>query len=47
MPGMMVWYGRFPGASTLGDSGDRLKLAPRFCNENPHPVGTMPLPKPM
>ena len=51
MPGMMVWYGRLPGASAFGWEGSREKFAPRFCSVKPHepclPAGTMPVPKPM
>ena len=46
-PGMMVWYGRFNGASTLGCSVDKEKLEPLLCNVNPHPLGTIQEPKPM
>lgn len=44
---MMVWYGRFAGANTLGcDGGARAKPLPRFCSTKPVPAGIMPEPKP-
>jgi hypothetical protein len=33
--GMMVWYGRFPGARQFGCAGSSMKLAPRFCRAQP------------
>ena len=30
IPGIMVWYGRLPGANTLGWEESRLKFSPRF-----------------
>lgn len=44
---MIVWYGRFAGANTLGcDGGARAKPLPRFCSTKPVPAGIMPEPKP-
>ncbi|MNT48888.1 hypothetical protein D3C72_1856980 [compost metagenome] len=46
-PGMMVWKGRLPPATTLGWSGWVLKQCPRFCRLTPVPGTTTPEPKPM
>ena len=45
-PGMMVWKGRFPGATWLGWPGVRTKPEPRFCRLMPVPGTTTPEPKP-
>ena len=45
IPGMIVWYGRLPGAYTLGRPGSSTKPHPRFWSVNPSPGGTMPVPK--
>eukprot|EP00049_Salpingoeca_infusionum_P007822 m.126597 g.126597 ORF g.126597 m.126597 type:complete len:89 (+) comp13837_c0_seq2:602-868(+) len=47
MPGMMVWYGRLPGAKQFGCASSREKLSPLFCRVNPQPCGTIPEPNPM
>ncbi len=41
---MIVWKGRFPGASALGLPGSSEKPAPRFCNTEP--AAQRPEPKP-
>ena len=46
-PGIIVWYGRLPGAMQLREAGSRLKLQPRLCRATPVPGTTTPEPKPM
>ena len=40
-PGMIVWYGRFPGSTAPAIE----KQAPRFCRTTPVPGATTPDPK--
>ena len=43
--GMMVWNGRFPGATVFGSPGSSVNPAPRSCSANPVPGTTTPEPK--
>ena len=44
MPGMIVWYGRFPGPIQFGCPSCKTKLRPLFWSEKPQPSGTSPEP---
>ena len=46
-PGMIVWKGRLPGATSLGCPASSEKPAPRFWRLMPVPGTTTPEPKPM
>ena len=46
-PGMMVWNGRLPGATTFGWPACVLKPQPRLCRAMPVPGTTRPGPKPL
>ena len=45
--GMIVWYGRLPGPTSLGWPLVVTKPEARFCSAMPVPGGTMPEPKPV